>query len=157
MVPYLFVCMSVGLFLCSWVCLFICFSDCLLFCWSVGPFFFLYFCLYVCLFINLLFGWFVHFIKNIFDDTFHHLDRNPNVHFFAINPVQKTLMDWHLCESHQQNTHQFRLIWQLDQCIQNGVQLDQGLWFDLIVAHTFSNWIQHTCKDIHIECSKQFK
>ena len=92
-----FVCMSVGL----WICLFICFPDCLLVCWSVGQFF--------CLFINLLFGWFVHFIKNIFDDTFHHLDRNPNVHIFAINPGQKTLMDLHLCESHQQSKHPFHL------------------------------------------------
>ena len=92
---FIIVCMSVGLFLCSWICLFICFPDCLL--------------VHFCLFINLLFGWFVHFIKNISDDTFHHLDRNPNVHIFAINPGQKTSMDLHLCESHQQSRHPFHL------------------------------------------------
>ena len=102
---YLFVSLSVCLLVYSSVHGFVCLSVFLIVCWSVGPFFFLYFCL----FINLLFGWFVHFFKNIFDDTFHHLDRNPNVHIFAINPVQKTSMDLHLCESHQQSRHPFHL------------------------------------------------
>ena len=135
---YLFVSLSACLFVCWSIPLFIDFSVYLSFlffclfivCWSLGSFLFF---LSVCY----LVGLYTLLDINIFDDTFHHSDRNPNVHIFAINPVQKTSMDWHLCESHQQNTHQFRLIWQLDQCIQNRVQLDQGLWFDLIEAHLF--------------------
>ena len=132
--------MSVGLLVYYFVHGFACSFVFLLVGWSVGLLvhFFLSVCYLVCLYTLLN--------MNSFDDTFHHLDRNPNVQIFAINPVQKTSMDWHLCESRQQNMHQFRLIWQLDRCIQNGVQLDQDLWFDLIEAHTFSNWIQHICK-----------
>ena len=98
-----FVCMSVGLFLCSWICLFICFSARLLVCWS--NFIFIFVCSLICY----LVGLYTLLDMNSFDDTFHHLDRNPNVHIFAINPVQKTSMDLHLCESHQQSRHLFHL------------------------------------------------
>ena len=95
--------LSVGLFLCSWICLFICFSARLLFCWS--NFIFIFVCSLICY----LVGLYTLLDMNSFDDTFHHLDRNPNVHIFAINPGQKTSMDLHLCESHQQSRHPFHL------------------------------------------------
>ena len=101
---FIFVCLCFCLFFS--VYLFVSLSACLLVYSSVHGFVCLGICFPDC---YLLFGWFVHIIKNIFDDTFHHLDRNPNVHIFAINPGQKTSMDLHLCESHQQSRHPFHL------------------------------------------------